>query len=778
MIRSAYALILLLLSADATGQQVRIDELRRPLKEHSAPDAARLQLLVEMARAYGQVQLDTAVLFADEAKALAERLGDTKSAAHATAIRGTYEVLRGGLPRGRTDLTTALKASERSGSLAGQVQARSGLLILGYLQGRTTGVDKEFDVALAQATALRDTTALGTLLVYRAMGLGSSGSQLEQAMVLLDRAIALGTAHSSHASLSLAFSNRSYVRACMGDLDAAGSDIDSALEWAIRTGDRSALSVARGCEGTLHWFRSNMPKALECYLQALRLSEQLGAQPDMVSIEGNVGKAYGVMGDHLRTVDHAERASNRARELGLHQSLLNSLLDLGNAALALKDQQKSAAAFKEMAFWADSLNNQDFLAEADVAMAESYLVFEMPDSALKYALRGTLGMRKIESSSDVGRALVTEGKALSAASDVALRRLGIDPKDRSVRALRAYEEAITAVDGFFDEVKYASYLGMSTIHERDGNFAQALIFYRKAVAVHDSMLTAEKNQAMGELQIQYETEKKEQQIALLGKDKEVQAKEIQKQKLVRNAFIGGFALVALFAGVFLFQRNRIGKEKKRSEELLLNILPAEVAEELKAQGAANAKQIDQVTVLFTDFKGFTALSELVTPAELVRDLNECFSAFDRITEKFGIEKIKTIGDAYMAAGGLPTPNTTHATDVIRAALEMRDFIAQGKARKITAGLPYFEIRIGIHTGPVVAGIVGVKKFQYDIWGDTVNTASRMESSGEVGQVNISEATYALVREQAGSLFDFTARGKVQAKGKGELEMYFVQRRAN
>ncbi|MBK9759500.1 MAG: adenylate/guanylate cyclase domain-containing protein, partial [Flavobacteriales bacterium] len=193
--------------------------------------------------------------------------------------------------------------------------------------------------------------------------------------------------------------------------------------------------------------------------------------------------------------------------------------------------------------------------------------------------------------------------------------------------------------------------------------------------------------------------------------------------------------------------------------------------ELKAKGEADAKQIDQVTVLFTDFKGFTAMSEVLSPQELVRDLNECFSAFDHITEKYGIEKIKTIGDAYMAAGGLPTPNTTHATDVINAAFEMRDFIAEGKARKIAAGLPYFEVRIGIHTGPVVAGIVGVKKFQYDIWGDTVNTASRMESSGEVGQVNISESTYALVKNETG--LTFTPRGKVQAKGKGEMEMYFV-----
>ena len=166
------------------------------------------------------------------------------------------------------------------------------------------------------------------------------------------------------------------------------------------------------------------------------------------------------------------------------------------------------------------------------------------------------------------------------------------------------------------------------------------------------------------------------------------------------------------------------------------------------------------------------MSEMLSPKELVNDLNDCFSEFDKITSKFGIEKIKTIGDAYMAAGGLPTPNDTHPIDVIKAAFEMRDFVEAGKGSKIDAGLPYFEIRIGVHTGPVVAGIVGVKKFQYDIWGDTVNTASRMESSGEVGQVNISEATYDLVKDN--SDFSFTSRGKIEAKGKGEMEMYFVE----
>lgn len=217
----------------------------------------------------------------------------------------------------------------------------------------------------------------------------------------------------------------------------------------------------------------------------------------------------------------------------------------------------------------------------------------------------------------------------------------------------------------------------------------------------------------------------------------------------------------------------IREEKERSESLLLNILPEEIAEELKEKGSAETQLIDLVTVLFTDFKGFTALSEELSPQNLVKEINHCFSAFDHIMEKCGVEKIKTIGDAYMAAGGLPTPNTSHPRDVIKAAIEIQEFIlglAEDKKRK---GEPFFEIRIGVHTGPVVAGIVGVKKFQYDIWGDTVNTASRMESSGAVGRVNVSESTYELIKDLPE--YSFESRGKVQAKGKGLLEMFFVDK---
>lgn len=216
----------------------------------------------------------------------------------------------------------------------------------------------------------------------------------------------------------------------------------------------------------------------------------------------------------------------------------------------------------------------------------------------------------------------------------------------------------------------------------------------------------------------------------------------------------------------------LSKEKQKSDSLLLNILPYDTAEELKETGRAKARYYEQVTVMFTDFQQFTQVAEQLTPEELVALVNHYFSAFDTIIGAHKIEKIKTIGDAYLCVGGLPEQNTTHPTDVVSAALEILDFVAAEKVRRVKSGLPYFDLRIGIHTGPVVAGIVGITKFAYDIWGDTVNVAARMESSGEVGKVNISDTTCQLVQEQ----FRCEPRGKIQAKNKGEVAMYFVGKR--
>lgn len=217
-------------------------------------------------------------------------------------------------------------------------------------------------------------------------------------------------------------------------------------------------------------------------------------------------------------------------------------------------------------------------------------------------------------------------------------------------------------------------------------------------------------------------------------------------------------------------RKEIEAEKKRSEELLLNILPYETAAELKSKGYVDAQTYGLVTVMFTDFKDFTKVSERMSAQELVVEIDKIYREFDQIIGKYGIEKIKTIGDAYMCAGGLPKSNLTHAADVVAAAIDIVQFIQQEIETRKRSNLPYFEIRIGIHTGPLVAGVVGIKKFSYDIWGDAVNIASRMESSSEAGKINISETTYQLIKDR----YACHHRGKITAKNKGEIDMYFVE----
>jgi class 3 adenylate cyclase len=210
-------------------------------------------------------------------------------------------------------------------------------------------------------------------------------------------------------------------------------------------------------------------------------------------------------------------------------------------------------------------------------------------------------------------------------------------------------------------------------------------------------------------------------------------------------------------------------EKDKTEELLLNILPKETAEELKLNNKVVPRNYDLVTVLFTDFKGFTMIAEKLTPSELVHEIDFCFREFDHIISKYRIEKIKTIGDAYMCAAGLPKEDKKNAVEAVSAALEIRQFMQEYKEKCIKENKPCFEIRIGLHTGKVVAGVVGIKKYAYDIWGDTVNIASRMESSGEPGKINISGDTYELIKKK----FNCTHRGKIEAKNKGQIDMYFV-----
>lgn len=244
-----------------------------------------------------------------------------------------------------------------------------------------------------------------------------------------------------------------------------------------------------------------------------------------------------------------------------------------------------------------------------------------------------------------------------------------------------------------------------------------------------------------------------EQNIILEEKVEIRTKELQKTNDELNVTL-----------------HNVEKEREKSDHLLLNILPSDIAKELKENGIAKPKIHTSVSVLFADVKDFTQLSSNITPEQLINDLNECFEAFDRIVQKYHIEKIKTIGDAYMAAGGLTPGNVTHPYDTICAAVDMQKFIFGWKEKQTKAGRVAWDVRIGIHTGPAVSGVVGVHKFSYDIWGDTVNTASRMESSGEPGKVNISHTTYEMVKNQVSCIY----RGNINVKGKGEVNMYFVE----
>jgi adenylate cyclase len=265
---------------------------------------------------------------------------------------------------------------------------------------------------------------------------------------------------------------------------------------------------------------------------------------------------------------------------------------------------------------------------------------------------------------------------------------------------------------------------------------------------------------------------------LENKEKEIKVQEltIQKQRLIKNASIAGLLMILIIAFIILrnyLQKAKINKildrQNEEIETLLLNILPETVAKELQENGKSAPKEYESVSVLFTDFKGFSTIAESLSPNVLVEELSSFFIAFDAITGKHGLEKIKTIGDAYMCAGGIPVSNETHPIDAVKAGLEMQEFMIVHNKKRAAEGKIPWDLRVGIHTGPIVAGVVGKKKYAYDIWGSTVNIASRMESNGEAGKVNISQSTYQLISEQ----FECVHRGKISAKNVGEIDMYFV-----
>ncbi len=491
-------------------------------------------------------------------------------------------------------------------------------------------------------------------------------------------------------------------------------------------------------------------KAQDCNLKALKIAEQSGDKERMSSAYINIGDIYADKQNQFdKAIENYKRALPLSAELHDTDMIASAYIGIGEVYIKLKLHVPALFNLNKALEVVKGKEAEQYVLNL---IGKAYTLRGDYNSAIKYHLQAIELSKKQESKLDMTKELVGLGIAYE----------GNKNFKSAIDAFKRAEEIGLEIKAQM-ELSY-TYDGLAKSYSGVNDFTNAFKYQTMLTVIRDSIYNAEAEKKLESKQMAYELDKTQGQLDLKELD-------LKKQRVIKNITIGGLSIVMMFLVVVFFQKKRITKEKKRSDELLLNILPEETAEELKATGTAKAKSFDLVSVLFTDFKNFTQASEKLSPEELVHEINLCYSEFDRIITKFGIEKIKTIGDAYMCAGGLPASNLTHPVDVVRAGLEMQEFIAKNKKEREEKELPFFELRLGIHTGPVVAGIVGIKKFAYDIWGDTVNTASRMESSGEIGKVNVSGTTYEMIKDK----FVCTHRGKVKAKNKGEIDMYFVER---
>lgn len=493
--------------------------------------------------------------------------------------------------------------------------------------------------------------------------------------------------------------------------------------------DKEGLSTVYNEFGSIYRAKGEFQKSLDYYLKSIELNDQIGDHERNAPMYTNMGSLYLEQNEWDLAREHFSKGLEIYEELGDDLGIASALSGIGNV---LAEQGKSAEALdylERSEQHSGKVNDVQGTISIWLSLGLVHLDESRPERAIGYCRR----------SLELAQQLGDLGSQMDAC-----------------RCLYEGYKMINRVE-------------------------QALTFHELMNLMEDSMQLEET--AIRVQQIEFANQLLSDSLARVEKEMQIRLEhqaEIQKKNMNRNlALAAGLFFLLVSIGLYrrwlYVKRSKaiIEKEKERSETLLLNILPSEIAAELKEKGRAEARDYDLVSILFTDFKSFTEKAAKLSATALIEEINHCFKAFDFICEEFGVEKIKTIGDAYMAAGGLPVSRSDSVANTIRAALKMQDFIQQ-RIREKGEDAITFEMRVGIHTGPVVAGIVGVKKFQYDVWGDTVNTAARMESSGMSGKVNISQSTYELVKDHPD--FVFADRGIIEVKGKGEVNMWFVSAR--
>jgi class 3 adenylate cyclase/Tfp pilus assembly protein PilF len=592
--------------------------------------------------------------------------------------------------------------------------------------------------------------------------------------------------------------------------DSAFICAQKAYDLAHKLNRKGDMAVSLNTQGASYWARGSYSKALSYFKRSHELFYELGDLSNSASCLNNMGIIYRNLGNNLKGLKYLIESLKIREQLQDSSSMPGILSNIGLIYQDQKNYKQAMAYYKrslaireqqgDSASMAGSLTNMGLIFQIEKNYSEALTYFEK-----SLAINRQIEDRKGEANAlnnigllykeqgDIEKALayLQESKAISlsigdnngmASSLMSIGMIEIARQDHTL-AIKDCKEALKTAEELGDAfMQKESCSCLFQAYKAKGDAVNALLYHELLSHLEDSIQTLEISDNL--LKMEFERQVAQDSIVKAEEARIIQKaheEEMNREEKTRNVIaVAGFLFLVL-AGAFFsrwryvkISKDKLNEEKIRSENLLLNILPEEIAQELKLNGKAEARDFDVVSILFTDFKSFTETSAKLSASDLVAEINICFECFDGIIEKYDIEKIKTIGDAYMAAGGLPVPTDDSVKNTVLAALEMQAFIEERKKTQDLKGKPAFEMRVGIHTGPVVAGIVGVKKFQYDIWGDTVNTASRMESSGEVGKVNISQATYELLKDDPD--FAFESRGKIEAKGKGEMEMYFVTKR--
>lgn len=562
-------------------------------------------------------------------------------------------------------------------------------------------------------------------------------------------------------NIATRYSNLGLAYKKLGTYDRAAEYYKRAMTLDLERRDTQNIAKSYNNLGSIYDSWGKYDTAIFYNDQSLKLKELLKDSAGMAITLNNIGVMYKSWDKYNSAIEYFEEALKIDRSLGKVQEIPKRLNNLGLTYNLQKQYNKALGIFKEALDMASEQNNQELIASIYSNMGSVYLNLQQTNEAIRYQELALNIYEGIGSQANVATVLA------SLADIYTQQRIYNRAMDYLSRSTKITEEI-----SMRNQLQ-KNYLAYSDLYSAMGNYSEALNYYKKFVAIKDTMYSEEIHKQITDFEIRYESEKKDNEITLLKKNEVIQTLSIKKQKIFRNSLFGGLGLLILLVSVIywsLQQKRRNNKEieneKAKSDKLLLNILPAGIANDLKEKGTTEPRLYEDVTVCFTDMVGFTQQSAKLEPKQLIDELNEIFSAFDNIVERHDCERIKTIGDSYMAVCGLPGANPNHSENIIRSAVEMVQYLE----KKNLESQIEWQMRVGINSGNVIAGVVGIKKYLYDVFGDTINIASRMESASDPMRINVSESTYNLVRDK----FKFEPRGEIEVKGKGAINMFFIK----